>query len=751
MKSKIKSLVPKLNMRKRVSFMIIMTLIILISLSIRVAWLQIVDGAELSAQALEQQTRDKPINAARGDILDRNGVQLATSISCEIVSATPKMVLENTNKGISLEAIATEVARILEIDKDALYKKLNNSSYYEIVKKKVDKAQADELRSYIQTNKIQGFYFTEDVKRSYPLEDFASQVIGFVGSDNQGLEGIEAVMDATLSGVNGRVISSTNANGMETPFDYEQYVDPQDGTNVVLTIDETIQSFAEKHLQQAVEENLAKKGGAAIIMDVQTGEILAMATMPKYNLNEPYTLSTATKDSIALLATDEEKNIAESMALQQLWRNKGVVDTYEPGSTFKVFVAAMGLEENVVTLEDRFHCSGHVTVDGTNIRCWKTAGHGSESFVEGIENSCNPVLIDIGARVGADKFYKYYKGFGFTERTGIELFGEAVGPFHSMKNFNKIELATSSFGQSFQVTPLQMIAGVAAIANNGTLLKPRIVKELKDSNGNIVKAYEPEIVRQIISKETSSTLRTILEKVVSEGTGSNAYVAGYRVAGKTGTSEKLEMINGKMQRAPGKYIASFGGFAPADNPKIACIVILDEPNPANYYGGVIAAPVVGKIMQDTLSYLQIEPQYTADELAKMDIVVPDLSGITASKAKETIVQKQLKYTVVGSGENVINQMPKAGQRISASSIITIYTDGSETKMVTVPSFKDMTITQATLAASNVGLNIKISGAGSSQGASASGTIAFTQSIAAGTSVETGTVITIDFRTLDVDE
>ncbi|MDR0930581.1 MAG: PASTA domain-containing protein [Clostridiales bacterium] len=720
-------------------------------LSIKTFWIQIVKGSFYSEQALEQQTRDRLITSNRGTIYDTNGKALAVSASVEAVSASPKVLkdLIEDNKDLSIEQIAKGLSDILELDYDSTVAKLNQSASYVILKRKVEKEPADRVRQYISDNEIEGIYLDEDSKRYYPFGDFASQVIGFVGTDNQGLEGIEAVMDDELNGTSGRVISAKSASGSDMPFDYEKMIDPQDGLDVVLTIDEGVQQFVEKHLETAIVENKLAQGAAAVVMNVKTGEILAMATKPSFDLNAPMTI---TDDSVlqAVEALPEEEKVqAKSTYLSKLWRNKAVVDTYEPGSVFKIFVAAMGLESNVVHLADQFYCKGVVNVAGTNIKCWKAGGHAAETFVDGIKNSCNPVFMEVGARLGPKTFYDYYRGFGFMNKTGIELSGEAVGPFHALKNLNAVELATCSFGQSFQVTPLQMVTGIAAIANDGKLMKPHIVKELKDSQGNIVETIEPTVVRQIISKETSDTVCDLLEKVVSEGTGSNAYVSGYRVAGKTGTSEKFETVNGKTVRANGKYIASFGAFAPADDPEIACIVILDEPTGGSYFGGVIAGPVMGRLMADVLPYLNIEPQYTPEELAQLENPVPDVVGMKLDNAKNTLIGKQFTCKVIGDGGEVLSQIPTAGTRVNANSVITLYTSNNGgASMVEVPSVTNLSVAEATRIITNAGLNIKVTGAGAT--AKTASSTAFTQSPAAGAKLEAGSIVTVEFRTLDTN-
>ncbi|WP_461247136.1 peptidoglycan D,D-transpeptidase FtsI family protein, partial [Treponema sp. R6D11] len=557
-----------LKIRKAMTGFCIAFFVLFAILILRLFCLQVVKGSWYSEQALEQQTKDRVIASKRGKILDRAGQVLAESISAEAVSVTPNQIIENKKHGITADMIAEKLAGVLDLDKDAVYKKLTKSSYYEIIKRKVDKNETDQIRRYITDNKIVGIKIDEDTKRYYPNGSSASQVIGFVGTDNDGLEGIEAILNFDLKGTAGRVISAQNVSGVDMPFDYEKLIAPENGVNAVLTIDENIQHFVENHLSTAYVDNHLEQGASCIVMDVKTGEILAMATMPTYDLNKPFEITDSSfLQSISALPALEQK-IKKNEYLTKLRRNKGVVDTYEPGSVFKIFTSAMALEENVVKLDDTFSCGGSVQVADRRIKCWKSAGHGHQTFVDGVKNSCNPVFIELGRRIGGENFYKYFKGFGFTEKTGIEILGEAVGMHY--KEYTELDLAVASFGQSNNVTPIQMIAGVSAIANGGKYMKPHILKKTVDDDGNVISEKQPEMLRQIVSKQTSDTLKDILEKVVSDGTGSNAYVAGYRVAGKTGTSEK-------QPRGQAKYIASFAGFAPADDPKIACIVILDQP------------------------------------------------------------------------------------------------------------------------------------------------------------------------------
>lgn len=734
--------IPKMNIKKRMLGVLGVCLFLILLLILKTGYLQIVEGEKLQKEAILQQTRDRVVNSKRGSILDRNGKPLAVSASVETVSASPSEISGNKNI-ISVEEVAKGISESLSLDYNVVFATISKNSSYEIIKRKIEKDEADKIRAFINDKKVKGIRLDADTKRFYPYGNFASHIIGFTGMDNQGLDGIEMVMDKYLKGSPGRVVSAKNAAGIEMPFKYEKMVDAEDGLNVVLTIDESIQRFVEKHLETAKIENKLANGAACIVMDVKTGEILAMATKPDYDLNAPFAINDPEVQKQIDALPQDQRAKRKDEEVHKAWRNKAVVDTYEPGSTFKIFTSAMALEENVVKLDDKFFCSGSKQVGNFNISCWKHGGHGSETFVEGVQNSCNPVFMEIGARVGSQKFFDYFKGFGFREKTGIGLPGEAIGPFHLLKNFNEVELATSSFGQSFQITPLQMISAVSAVANDGKLMRPKIVKQLTDKDQNIVKEYESEYERQVISAQTSKTLRDILESVVAEGTGSGAYIKGFRIAGKTGTSEKLP-------RGNGKYIASFAGFAPADNPRIACLVILDEPTAGVYFGGLIAAPVVRNIMEDTLNYLGVEPAYTPEERATLETTVPDLKGMDIGAAQKALKLNNLKNRVEGSGEKVVSQIPKAGVKVNQQSTITVYTeDGKKATTTIVPNVLNRSVVDASNEISKANLNIKIIGAGAIP--KAGGTISFRQTPLAGMPVEIGTVVTVEFRRIEAGE
>jgi len=697
-------------------------------LLLRTGYLQIIRGPGLKQAAVEQQTRDSIVSSERGTIYDRNMKVLAQSASTNMVCVVPVTIREEGNA----EDVARALSEILDLSYDTVYAKTQKNSYYEIVKRRVESEQVEQIRAL----KLAGIRLDADTKRYYPNGTLASHVIGFTGDDNQGLWGLESVYDTVLKGTNGRIITAKSANGSDMPYEYEQYMDPVQGADLVLTIDETIQHFVEKHLETAVAETSVQQGAAAIVMNPKTGEILAMAAKPDYDLNAPMTLTDETVLAELEALEGEEYTQKYTEKLNSLWRNKAVVDTYEPGSTFKSIVAAAALEENLVSLDEGFNCGGSRTVSGTVINCHDRDGHGHQSFVQGVQNSCNPVFMEIGARLGWKNFLKYYKSFGFGETTGFELPGEAEGIFFTEENMHDLELATSSFGQGFTVTPLQMITAMSAIANGGYLMKPYIVKQINDEEGNVVEVTEPEVVRQVISEETSRNMRTILEGVVSEGGGKNAYVKGYRVAGKTGTSEK-------QPRGNQKYVASFLGFAPADDPQVACIVILDEPV-GDYYGSMIAAPVVGRIMEDTLRYLGIERQYSEAEEAEIDVNMPDITGKTTAEAAEVLIGAGLRYHVVGEeGAAVKSQMPRAGTAVRKDSVCILYTGEVEEEKVIVPDILGFSVADANTALANSDLNIMLRGTGRLH---AEGILrSVSQEPAAGTEVAKGTVVQVEFR------
>lgn len=649
---------------KRIVTAFVVLICIFLALTLRVGYLMLVKGGEYKKMAIEQQTRDRLITPKRGTIYDRNGKPLAVSATVETVSISPITVRSEGEE--EAEKTARLLAQVLELEYDDVIKKIEKNTSYEIIKRKVEKEQADIIRKA----GLAGVNLDEDSKRYYPYGNFASHLIGFTGMDNQGLSGVEMVYDSYLKGNPGRIVSSKSADGKEMPYKYERFYSSEDGTDIVLTIDQTIQHFLEKHMETAVVDNKLQKGAAGLIMDVKTGEILAMATKPDFDLNDPFSLTDA---EIALSkeagGKDSEKVLEkQSEILQAKWRNKAVVDSYEPGSTFKIMVAAMALETGKIGVNDQFYCNGYKQVGGYRIHCWKTVGHGAETFVDGIKNSCNPVFMEIGEKLGRSDFKRFYNAFGFSETTGIELNGETSGLFFTDENFNETELATSSFGQGFQVTPLQMLTAISSVANGGYLMRPYLIKQLVNGNGEIVEETEPLVVRQVISNETSKTMCQLLENVVTDGTGRNAFIEGFHIAGKTATSEK-------QPRGSGKYIASFVGFAPANDPKIACLIILDEPL-EEHMGGTIAAPVVKAVMEDTLRYVGVEPDLS-DVESEGEVTVPGVVGMSVETARETMNYAGLEYKIIGDGAIVLRQVPEGMINVAKNATVILYTEEEE--------------------------------------------------------------------------
>lgn len=728
---------------KRTNHRIVLTfslvIILLAGLILRTGYLQIVRGEELQKGALEQQTQDRQISAKRGAILDRNGKTLAVSASVEQVSVSPNVIKEQGN----VDEVVDALSDILDLKPEDVRKKVTADSYYVSIARRVEKKTADRIRKL----NLAGVNLDEDTKRYYPYGKFASHVIGFTGADNQGLDGLEAEYDSVLAGTPGRVVTASNAKGTDVPYKFEQYIDPVDGQNLVLTIDETIQHFVEKYLEKAYIENDLGAGAAAIVMNPQTAEIYAMCSLPDYDLNSPRTLTEEAEQELEEKLeeegidkddlSDEELSERETAMLFKMWRNKAVTDSYEPGSTFKLATATMALEQNECKLDDMFDCGGSYQVADKKINCHHTAGHGPQTFVKAICNSCNPALMQIAERIGNDDFFRFVEAFGFRDLTGIDLPGEANGVFFTKENFNEVQLATSSFGQGLQITPLQLASFVSAICNGGTLYKPHLVKQLTDQEGNVVKTFEPEPVRQIMSSETAATMRNIMEQVVLDGAASNAYIKGYRVGGKTGTSEKLP-------RGNGKYIASCVGMAPVDDPQVVVLVILDEPVGV-YYGGTIAAPVVRSILEDTLQYLGLEPQYTAEEVAEETVNVPDVVDLSVNEAANTLTAANLHYQVIGDGDTVLSQIPVGSVTMEVNSTVILYTqEQSDDHKVIVPDVTGLTPAQAKQLLAEHGLNCRFTDVAPNQEDSVT---AYSQTPAAGEEVVGGSTVSVDFRSL----
>ena len=733
-------------------------------LAARLYYLQIVRHDELEARAIAQQVRETTVSAPRGTIYDAKGEVLAMSAGVDTIYLSPAEIAQNNEDA---GAIAAGLAEILGLDYDAVYAKTQNTrSWYEVVARKVEEDVATAVREFKEEGGYTGIKLEADTKRYYPNGSLAAHVIGFVGTDNTGLGGIEAKYDKVLSGTNGYVMRSTTAAGTDMLYtSWEDYFDAVPGSDMVLTIDAGIQYYVEKHLAQAVEDYDIQNGAAAICMEVDTGAILAMASLGNFDLNDYQTISGEAMAEIDAAASGDAERAELIAAAQQLqWRNKAISDTYEPGSTFKIITLAMALEEGVVDMNSSFYCGGSTSVLGRNtpVRCWKSGGHGSQTLTQAVQHSCNVAFVNIGQRIGEERFYDYAEAFGFFERTGdssaqltgttgIDLGGESGSIWWSEDVFcnpeNLSQLAAASFGQTFNITPLQLITAVSACVNGGYLMQPYLVQSTTSPDGTVTE-HDSTPVRQVISEETSAKVRQILEQVVgdsTEGTGRNAYVAGYRIGGKTGTSTKTtEEIAGNKE-----YIVSFIGFAPADDPQIALLVLLDNPSSESgiyVSGGQMAAPVVGKMMADILPYLGLEPEYSDSELQTMDRAVPDVMGLSIAEAQSKLAESGLSCRVIGSGGAVTSQLPAANSVIASGSEVLLYADAAPAGGGSVPNLNGMTYSQAREALAAMGLFI---GSDSSV-TDADNQLVSGQDIRAGTSAKAGTVITVTLYENDED-
>ena len=736
---------PGKNMVLRTAIVMILVIAVFFAASgIRLINIMIIKGEEYQSKASEQQLYDSLITAPRGDIYDRNMQKLATSSTAWTVYITPnsiKAIDDDSERETVRTLLAKNFAEILGTDYDKVYNDTLANSYYVVVKKKIEKDDADKVREFLSLHEdlelVKYVGIEETTKRYYPNDSLASVVLGFVGADEQGLEGIESYYDNELTGIAGRVVAAKNAAGTDMPLTYERVEEATKGKSLVLTLDSYIQYTAEKYLDMSIAENQIAERGAAIVMNVKTGAILGLAVKGDFNPNDPFTLSTADQAQVDAIENEDEKAVLKTKLINRQWRNKAVADSYEPGSVFKLVTAAAAIEENLVNENSSFFCNGSMTVAGQHYNCHKRGGHGTQSLAQTLANSCNPAYITIGQLVGISTFSKYFKAFGFAEKTGIDLPGESRSTYHSEENMGPVELSSSSFGQTFNVTPMQMITAVAACVNGGYLVQPHLVDKMIDGDNNVIKVADEGYKRQVISKSTSDTMKKLMEFVAENGS-KNALVAGYRVGAKTGTSQKVSQIQETGNTY--LYIGSCVTVAPADDPEIAVLVMLDEPKGDKYYGGIISAPVNSKIMADTLPYLGYEASYTEEELKKLTITVPETVGTPVSEAKGKLTTAKLEYQVVGSGETVVRQLPESGNQVTTGGVVILYTEETEEKSVSVPNFVGLTATEANKAAAAVGINIEFSG-----NTSSAGLRAYRQSIDAGQSVGAGTIVTVYFR------
>lgn len=695
----------------------------------RLAYLQLYKYEYYKTRATQIQVRETELTPKRGTIYDSNMKVLAQSATVWTVFVSPAESKEDQN-----ETVALNLGEILDVDPNSIREKLKKTdSYYQVVKYQVEKPDADRVLAFVEENGIKGVNVIEDYKRYYPYGNFASTILGFCGTDGQGLAGLESYYDEELTGTVGRVISSKNGWGYEMGTDYEVLSEAKNGYSLRTTIDTTIQRYLEKHLKMAAEENLVQEGAVGIVMNVKTGAILGMAVYPAFDPNDPYTLvDTDLYNSIMAISDEAERNEKLSAARQKQWRNKAVNDLYEPGSVFKTITASAALDSGTCTLNSSFVCRGAITIEDTTIKCSQTGGHGAETFSQAVINSCNPAFITIGQRMGKDLFYDYFYAFGLAEKTGIDLPGEQNSIYYTNETHTAVTLASSSFGQSNKITPIQMITAIATAVNGGNLVTPHLVDRLLDEDGNVVENIAPPIRRQVISEQTSRTIANILRQNVDNGNGGVAYVAGYRVGGKSGTSEKLD--------TPQKddYIASFVGIAPADDPEIAILIFLDDPRgPNGYYGGPLSGSVVGALMGEILPYLGIEPSYSRGEQSKK-ITVSSIIDYSITDAAVKLQRSGLTIRIIGNGTKVVGQYPAYGQKLGLGSMVIAYTDSGQAT-VAVPDLHGKTPSQVQTALSGNNLNLAYDGSYPSQ------YVCVSQSPVAGEEVPLGTVVTVKYR------
>ena len=730
---------PAQRLRQRTAILILLILVLGFGAAVlRLTYLTTVQSSELQESAVDLQLADTTVSAKRGTIYDANGNVLAESASVWQVVMSPV----NFKNDKQRQAAAKGLSEIFDLEYNDVLDDTKQQSHYVVVKRRIESDEREKVLELIDTLKkdysCSGvIQLLDDYKRYYPKNSLASSVIGFTGSDDQGLEGIEYEYDSYLSGTPGRIITAQNARGTDMPFRYEQNVESEDGNNVYLTIDETIQSICEKYMQKGVEDNNVLNKGVCIAMDVNTGAILAMVTTDGYDLNNPYELSA--KDKKKIKSTSKKKQAeAESAALSNMWRNKAVADTYMPGSVFKMCVASAALEENLVNEKTSFTCTGSILVEGETIHCSNIAGHGTQNFVEAISNSCNPAFIQIGQMLGAGKFRQYYQGFGFSDKTGIDLPGEAEDSFWKEGKMGGVDLAVASFGQNFTITPIQMITACAAVSNGGYVVQPHVVSKITDSKGNVIKTVDKKIKRQVISDDTSKKMNEYLEYNTERQGAAAGYISGYKVAGKTGTTEKRGVTKVESSFSE-DYISSFCGYAPADDPQIAMLVFFDTPDGDAYYGSQVSSPVFINIMSEVLPYLDVKTSYTDEELGYVDASAGDYTGVSVDEAKTAVEADGFTATVKGNGSTVISQIPTVSSGLQKGGSIVLYTDSnSQSETVSVPSLIGLSPDEVNDVASAYGLNVSFSGATTSSGTSSS------QNIEAGTSVSPGTVITVSF-------
>lgn len=725
----------KVSGKKLILLLVVFALFFTILIG-RIGYIQFVQGAWLKQREYRQSTSNTVISAKRGTIYDANGKALAISADVDTVSVNPKYI--NVKKGGEIdeeettklkEKMARAFSDIFELDYDEVYAKLTSTRSVETIVSKVETDKVKVLQEWLEDNKATaGVNIDEDTKRYYPYNNLASNLIGVCGASNQGLDGIELSYDSILKGTNGKLTTAISVTQDAIPDQNEQYIAPENGSNIYLTIDSNIQSIVEKYLKQAVEENKCSRGGNAIIMNPENGEILAMATYPDYNLNDPYVPNSTISEGWDNLSGQEQTD-----RIYTMWRNRAVLDGYEPGSTFKVITASIALEENLIETDHAgdFYCSGTQKVSGININCSSRTGHGSQTLRQALENSCNPALIQLGQKIGAGTFYKYLKAYGFFNKTGIDLPSEAESSFWNESNVGPVELATMSFGQRFTITPMQLVKAVCGVVNDGVLVTPHVVKQIENPDTGTIKTIETNEERQVISAETSEKMRSIMQSVVEDGGGSHAKVVGYTIGGKTGTSEP------DPNHPENGYVASFIAIAPVENTKLVTLVTLYGPQGNSHYGGTITAPVVSQMLSEILPYLDIPSNGENGGTTEKLVTVPDVTNKTLSEAQRIISEAGLEYSYVGNTDEIVSeQLPKVGTQLPTGGVIKLYTKGNDERVSqTVPDLKGVSYAQAKIMLRARNLNISSKGSG----------MVVAQDPTFGTSVDEGTVINVTLQ------
>lgn len=703
---------------KKLRVTLIVVILILLLLIVRIGFLQFVQGNYLKELAYNQQTINQIISPKRGNIYDSTGKALAISAQVDTITINPNKLVKNSNDETKefREKIAKGLSEIFELNYDEVLEKVNSSSQVETIAKKVEQEKVDTLKKWMEDNKISvGINIDEDTKRYYPYNTVASNVIGFCGSDNQGLSGVESKWDSILTGTPGKIVSSKGSNQEEIPNAEETYISAENGSDLTLTIDLNIQTIIEKYLKQAVEDNDCKKGGNVIVMNPKNGDILGMACYPDYNLNSPYTPNSTLAETYDSLSSEEK-----SESLYKMWSNKSVAETYEPGSVFKVITASVALEENITTTDksNDFYCKGYEEFEDSSasqplkISCWRANPHGVQSLRQALCNSCNPAFMQLGKRIGAPTLYKYYEAFGLFDSTNSGLYGEQSSIFQKLDKVGPVELATMSFGQRLNVTPLQMATAIACVANDGVLMKPRIVKQVTNTDSGSVSEIPVTQVRQVISKETAQEVKSMMESVVTIGTGKHAAVSGYSIGGKTGTSEPV------YNKTEEGYVASYVAISPVEDTQVVLLLTLYDPPKSNHQGGQLAGPVVSQMLSEILPYLGIPSNENSSDSSSSDnlIVVPDVRNKTVSEAEKILKNSgfSTKTYVNGDANNtlVVDQTPKPGVSLSKNSVVVLYGEGNDVATsVPVPDLKGMNASQASNTLKEKNLNISIEGSG----------------------------------------